>query len=209
MVAPAKGTHMKSELLVIMARYPTLGKVKTRLAREIGVAPATKWYRQMLFRFRREFHRAPYDVEWWYTPAQSPFRRLLWLNRQNGRPQPAGNLGDRMQAVFTDAFSRGYERVVMIGTDAPEVRQPTVRRALRLLYHQPVVLQPTQDGGYALIGLSGLVDVFSNIPWSTEKVLARTRQRLHHLRLQHAELPLTYDVDVAADLVHFHNPYSP
>jgi uncharacterized protein len=191
---------MATELLVIMARYPTPGRVKTRLARDLGAPAATKWYRQMLFCFRREFTRTRHDVEWWYTPRHAPFRRLLRLPRLNGKPQPDGTLGDRMQAIFSDAFQRGYRRVVMIGTDAPEVGQPTVRRALRLLQVHQAVLQPTHDGGYALIGLSSMVDVFSNIPWSTDKVLTKTRQRLRRLRLHHAELPMTYDVDVAADL---------
>lgn len=91
---------MAKELLIIMARYPTPGKVKTRLAREIGVVAATKWHRRMLFHFRREFHRTPYEVQWWYTPARSLFRRLFWLNQHNGRPQPPGDLGQRMEAIF-------------------------------------------------------------------------------------------------------------
>jgi uncharacterized protein len=154
---------MATELLIIMARYPTPGKVKTRLAREIGDAAATKWYRRMLFHFRREFTRTSFDVEWWYTPARSPFRRLFWLSRKNARSQPSGGLGERMQTIFADAFARGCRRVVMIGTDAPEVGPATVSRALRLLRTHDIVLQPTQDGGYALIGLSRMVEVFHGV----------------------------------------------
>jgi rSAM/selenodomain-associated transferase 1 len=191
---------MSQQLLIIMARYPAPGKVKTRLARDIGVAAATKWYRGMLFHFRREFSRTRFDVEWWYTPVRSPFRRLFWLNRINGRPQPAGNLGERMQAIFADAFARGYRRVVMIGTDAPQMNQATVRRAFRLLRRHNAVAQPTDDGGYALIGLAGPVDVFSDIAWGTDKVMAQTRQRLRRLGATVAELPATFDVDTAADI---------
>lgn len=128
---------MATELLILMARYPTPGKVKTRLARDIGAAAAAQWYRQMLFHFRREFSRTRYDVEWRFTPARSPFRRLFRLNRRHGRPQPAGALGDRMQAAFADAFARGYRRVVLIGTDAPEVSRATVRRRLASAAHAP------------------------------------------------------------------------
>jgi rSAM/selenodomain-associated transferase 1 len=186
---------MAQELLILMARYPTPGKVKTRLARDIGVAAASKWYRRMLFHFRREFHRTTYDVEWWYTPARAPFRRLFWLNLNNGRPQPPGNLGERMQAIFADAFTRGYRRVVMIGTDAPEMSRATVRAAFRLLRTQRVVIQPTTDGGYALLGLSEMVDVFTGMPWSTDQLATATRRRV-----KCAELPPTYDVDTIADL---------
>lgn len=208
---------MSSELLIIMARHPTHGKVKTRLAAEIGHAAATELYRSFLKHFANEFAEASFDVEWRYTPARAPFRRFvaavydrrvgrahsrtaLIERRYSFRPQPPGNLGERMQRIFTESFARGYNRVVMIGTDAPEVGQRTVRRTLRLLRDHQAVFQPTFDGGYALIGLSAPLDVFSKISWSTDRVMAQTRRRLRRLRTPFAELPPTFDVDTAEDL---------
>jgi hypothetical protein len=187
---------MTRDLLVIMARYPTLGKVKTRLAREIGKTGALRVYRQLLEHHRREFRRSPFDVEWRYTPARAPFRKLA----RRARPQPAGDLGERMGRIFAESFARGYRRVVMIGTDAPEMSQRTITRAFKLLASNPAVLQPTEDGGYALIGLSRMMDVFSDIEWSTVRVMAQTRRRLKRLGVRHAELPVTFDVDTAEDL---------
>ena len=206
---------MKTELLVIMARYPTYGKVKTRLATEIGKRQALAVYRALLAHHVREFGPATGDVEWRYTPARSPFRGLverasrpftLGANGRDARstitarPQPTGDLGERMERIFADAFARGYRRVVMIGTDAPEMNRGTVRRAWRLLRAHDVVLQPAEDGGYALLGLRRLVPVFAGIPWSTARVLSRTRARLRRLGVRHAELPMTYDIDTATDL---------
>lgn len=187
---------MSADLLVIMARYPTLGKVKTRLAADVGKAAALRIYRQMLEAHLQEFRQPGFAVEWRFTPARAPFRKLA----TNAKAQPPGNLGERMQQIFKESFAAGYTRVVMIGTDAPAVGTRTVRRALALLKKQPAVFQPTIDGGYALIGLAQMCDVFSGIAWSTERVMAQTRQRLRHARIGFAELPATFDVDTAADL---------
>ena len=182
-----------------MARYPTLGRVKTRLARDIGKTAALRVYRQLLDHHRREFRQAPFDIEWRYTPARSPFRRL----QRNARPQPDGDLGKRMKRVFEESFKQGYRKIVLIGSDAPEMNQQTVRRAFALLNRHPAVFQPTEDGGYALIGLSKMVDVFTGIAWSTDRVMAQTRHRLRKLRTAFAELPATFDVDNVADLERF------
>jgi rSAM/selenodomain-associated transferase 1 len=186
-----------------MARYPTQGKVKTRLAAEIGHRAATELYRSFLMHFVREFTHAPFAVEWRYTPARSPFRRIIGRNGYLAQPQPEGDLGARMQRIFEKSFARGCKRVVMIGTDAPELGQGTVKRAFQVLGKKPAVFQPTYDGGYALIGLSTMLDVFSGIAWSTPKVMAQTRARLKLFDVPFVELPPTFDVDTRADLVRF------
>lgn len=188
------------DLLIIMARYPTRGKVKTRLAAEIGQRAATELYRSFLSRFAREFARAPFAVEWRHTPARAPFRRIIGRDGHLARPQPEGNLGARMRGIFEESFARGYRHVVMIGTDAPELGRETVERAFRMLGRKPAVFQPTHDGGYALIGLTALLDVFSGISWGTPTVMAQTRSRLNEFRIDFGELPPTFDVDTAADL---------
>ena len=83
-----------------MARYPTLGRVKTRLAREIGKAGALRVYRRLLDHHLGEFRRADFEVEWRFTPARAPFAKLA----RNARPQPEGNLGERMQQIFAESF---------------------------------------------------------------------------------------------------------
>jgi hypothetical protein len=68
------------------------------------------------------------------------------------------------------------------------------------LHRYPAAFQPTEDGGYALIGLTSMLDVFTRIAWSTARVMAQTRRRLRAQRVRRAELPVTLDVDTAADL---------
>lgn len=197
--------HVSSDdLLILMARYPTPGKVKTRLAAEIGARAATRHYRQWLRQFAREFARAPFAVQWRFTPARSPFRRLVPCPAATYRPQPAGDLGDRLARIVADAFAEGYRRVVVVGTDCPLMTRAVVSRAFRLLRRYPVVVQPTDDGGYALIGLGKPLNLFHSIAWSTDRVLMQTRQRLHQLGVQWAELPRTFDIDTAADLKRWH-----
>ncbi len=183
---------MQPDLLIIMAKYPTPGKVNTRLA-------AADLCRQFIEYHVIEFLDPPFDLEWRYAPARAPFRRHIG-NTGAARPQPPGNLGARMRRIFTESFARGYQRVVLIGTDCPRIKQRTVRQALRLLKKYPVVLQPTEDGGCALVGLSGMHDIFSGIAWSTHRVMEQTRRRLHSLGVSFRELPVTFDVDTAADL---------
>jgi rSAM/selenodomain-associated transferase 1 len=191
---------MNHDRLILMARYPTPGRVKTRLAAAIGARGAAALYRGWLEMFAREFAQAPFEVEWRYTPSRSPFRRVIHNPRYRLRPQPDGALGERMSAIFEESFAEGCRSVVMIGTDAPTMNLRVVRRAFRLLRRHDIVAQPTEDGGYALIGLSVMRDIFSRISWSTDRVMAQTRQRARHLGAPLAELPVTFDVDTAADL---------
>jgi rSAM/selenodomain-associated transferase 1 len=191
---------MNQERLILMARYPTPGRVKTRLADGIGARRAAQLYRSWLETFAREFAETPFEVEWRYTPSRSPFRRIVHNPRYRLRPQPDGSLGERMSAIFEESFAEGCRRVVMIGTDAPTMKLRVVRRAFRLLRQHDIVAQPTEDGGYALIGLSGRRDIFSRISWSTARVMAQTRQRARRLGASLAELPVTFDVDTVEDL---------
>jgi rSAM/selenodomain-associated transferase 1 len=195
------------DLLIVMARYPTPGKVKTRLARDIGQRAAADLYRSFLETFVRAFSRTTYDVEWHFTPARAPFRRWLrtarWPAPETCRPQPAGDLGTRMQAIFDDAFRRGYRRVIMIGTDAPEVNNKVVTSALKQLRRSTAVFQPTHDGGYALIGLNRMIDLFTKIPWSTDRVMRTTIDRVEALGIRYKLLPATYDIDTERDVVDY------
>ncbi len=198
---------MTGDLLIIMARYPVPGKVKTRLAAEIGKAAACRVYRGLLTHHAREFVRCPFDVEWRYTPVRAPFRRLVTTlgpaapgRRVRFTPQPDGDLGARMSQIFGESFEAGYRRVVMIGTDAPLMGRGTVQSAFDHLVATPAVFQPTEDGGYALVGLTTMLNVFSGIDWSTERVMNQTRSYLARHRIQHAELPVTWDLDTGADL---------
>lgn len=196
-----------ADLLVLMARYPTPGKVKTRLAAEIGARRAARVYRCWLRMLAQQFARAPFAVQWRFTPAHTPFRRRVRCAGACYRPQPAGHLGHRLATIVRESFHEGYRRVVIIGTDCPQMTRTTVMRAFRLLHRYPVVLQPTEDGGYALMGMTDPFDLFHDIAWSTDQVMEQTRRRLRQLGVRWYELPRTFDIDTAADLARWQATY--
>ncbi len=113
--------------------------------------------------------------------------------------QEGANLGERMRQAFQDRFEEGYERVVIIGSDSPTLPTAYIKQALQS--EKDVVIGPSTDGGYYLIGMQGkMTDIFERVPWGTDRVLSET---LNVLKAQQAEaelLPVWYDVDLPEDL---------
>jgi len=116
------------------------------------------------------------------------------------RPQAGGNLGTRLAYAFGHAFAAGDDAVVIIGTDAPGVNRRIVTAAFRALRAHDLVLGPSLDGGYYLIGLSSPQPaLFREIPWSTGAVLRATQTRARALGLRATVLGPLRDVDTARD----------
>jgi rSAM/selenodomain-associated transferase 1 len=115
--------------------------------------------------------------------------------------QTGDDLGARMASAFKQALDSGYRSVVVIGTDIPGINGPLLTTAMNSLRDHDVVLGPTVDGGYYLIGLrSPLPALFENIPWSTDQVYALTEQRIQALGLSLKILPKLRDLDTVEDL---------
>src|SRR6185436_15222842 len=106
-------------------------------------------------------------------------------------------LGERLQNCFADLFELGYTSVVILGGDSPTLPGENVWAAFESLTNDDqVVIGPTEDAGYYLIGMRALHQtILQDIPWSTNEVLAVTRARAHDCRLELIELPVWYDVD--------------
>lgn len=188
-----------------MAKAPRPGRAKTRLSPPLSPAAAARLARCLLldtFRRVREVEEAQPVLL--YTPqaARRMFRRLAPGFRLV--PQPSGNLGRRMSAAFERLLARGPRPVVVIGGDAPSLPRRVLERALRALDGRTtdVVLGPSADGGYYLIGLRRpCAALFTGIAWSTPTVLAATLARARAARLRVTLLPRWWDVDTPADLV--------
>jgi hypothetical protein len=117
-------------------------------------------------------------------------------------PQSDGDLGNRMSSFFDDAFQSGADRVVLIGSDSPTLPIEYITRTFEMLAQDDVVLGPTPDGGYYLIGARGATPpVFEGVAWSTPDVFAQTIERLRAASLTYEQLPSWYDVDERADLI--------
>lgn len=178
-----------SNRVAVFAREPRLGCVKTRLALEIGETPALDCYVKTL---EIAIEAASNQMlELWYegNPAKSWIGRNLPLKKQ-----PEGDLGIRMFAAFCDGVD------IVIGSDIPLISNVYVDQAVELLTRVDVVLGPTEDGGYCLIGMRRVIpELFEGITWSSSRVLEETLQIARRQNLQVEVLPELWDIDDEAD----------
>ena len=184
--------------LVIFAKAPRLGRVKSRLARHIGAVGAWAFYRGMLARLTRRLGR---DPRWHCWLAVSPDRAVfddgLWRAAAPGIStrvsQGGGDLGQRMGRVMA-LLPPGPG--VLVGSDIPGIRPAMIARAFRSLGRHDAVFGPAPDGGYWLVGLKRrprFTDPFTNVRWSTDQALADTQANLRGLRV--ALIDMLEDVD--------------
>jgi hypothetical protein len=190
--------------LLIFAKAPIPGRVKTRLAGQLGTRGATDLYQQLLRRTLRIAHSARLcPIELWCAPdARHGF--FVACRREYSvqlRRQCAGDLGRRMNHALNRTLAAGHS-VVLIGGDCVSLGTVELRAAFGLLAAgYEAVLGPAADGGYVLIGLSRPCPaLLRGIAWSTPAVLAATRRRLRQAGIDWAELPTGWDVDTPADL---------
>ena len=199
--APAGLPH-----LLVFAREPVLGRVKTRLAADIGAEQALAVYRELLALTAAAATAAQVPATVWLAeapvPAADPAQpRPEWPGLP-WRVQPAADsLGTRMAQAFATAFASGAGRVVIIGTDCPGLSAELLRQAFAALATHDVVVGPADDGGYYLLGLRELQPaLFENKDWSTATVLSATLADAARLGLRVAQLPTLHDVDSGRDL---------
>ena len=192
------------DAILVFVRAPEAGRVKTRLAAEIGDEAALRVYRRLAEHAVAEARGlgAEAAVRIHFTPAEGGDAVRAWLGGGAAYlPQGDGDLGARMRAAFEAAFAAGHGRVVIVGSDLPDLTADMLRRALRLLDAHAAVVGPAADGGYYLLGLRERVPgVFDGIAWSTGEVLGATLARLRAAGCEPAMLETLRDVDVAADL---------
>ena len=163
----------RSRRLVIMAKEPRMGRVKSRLAKAIGIVPATMFQRFTLERVIRDLSA---DPRWRTLMAVAPDTAVTspMLPPAARIAQGDGDLGDRMARVF-DAFPR--DTVLIAGADIPAMTRAHVDRAFALAERHGAVLGPSGDGGYWCVGLRGGLRppaIFQNVRWSTGHALADT-----------------------------------
>lgn len=183
--------------LGVFAKYWEPGRAKTRLAQTIGAEKAAEIARLCfsctLSRFTAFADRAA--VYFTPTERQAEFSRACpknWITA----PQGSGDLGQRMQNFFEQQFAQGADRVVLIGSDSPDLPQEYIEEAFEALKTQPVVLGPSEDGGYYLVGAAfNVPPIFDNIAWSTPDVWPATVGKLKQAGLTFHSLPSWSDVD--------------
>ena len=185
--------------LVILARAPQAGRVKRRLAQEIGTLAATRFYRATLETMLRALAADRRWTVWLFVTPDNALDHPIW-RRLRRRPQGRGDLGLRMRRPF-DILPPGP--VVLVGSDIPALRPHHIARAFALLGRHDLVLGPASDGGYWSIGSRRVrplpFELFDGVRWSTPDALADTLATIPaHYSVGFADT--LDDVDDAADL---------
>ena len=200
----------KARALVVVAKAPLEGLVKTRLSPRLNPADAATLYECLLGDIVGKLEKYK-ESEFWlafapggeeYFSQNYPAIRLL---AQRGK-----HLGERLHHVFVDLFGRGYGQIVVADSDSPTVPLSSIDRAFKLLSEDgyDLVLGPSDDGGYYLIGLKRPAEgIFHDIPWSTGSVLGTTLERAAELALTAGLLPPAYDIDIEDDLRRLWNDF--
>ena len=194
-----------NERLIVFTRYPEPGKSKTRLTPVLGLEGAAQLQREMtgyVLGWAKVLGQSrPIPVEVCFEGGDESLMRQTFGEDLTYLRQAAGDLGQRMRAAFESAFQSGSHRVVLIGTDCPDLDGGLVGAALDRLTESDLVLGPATDGGYYLIGLRGPAPtLFDGIPWGTGKVLEATIRVAEATGLSVTLLPRLSDVDCAEDL---------
>lgn len=195
---------MEKASLIVFAKLPEPGKVKTRLGEAIGMEQAAEVYRQFAahaFSLAHELDSEGATVYVFYAPGAAQVEVERWVGHPYRYLQQRGNdLGERMRNAFDTAFADGAVKSVIIGTDVPELEVDIIKAAFDALTTTDVVLGPSTDGGYYLLGMKERTeDLFSNIEWSSGHVLEQTLRRVRQLNLTYYMLQSLADVDTAED----------
>jgi rSAM/selenodomain-associated transferase 1 len=187
--------------IAVLARAAIPGAAKTRLIPAVGAAGAAALQAHLTELALRRACATQQPALLWLAGAADP--TVTRLAKELGievRPQPDGDLGNRMLTALCHAQGCGRAGIV-IGTDCPAQSPADIEHAGVLMAEHDVVLQPAHDGGYVLIGMAQpSPEFFAEMPWGTDAVLAKTRERIRALGLRHAELPALPDLDRPEDI---------
>ncbi len=199
---------MSKRALIVFAREPRLGKVKTRLARRLTTGTVLDLYKAFIKDVLATVLRVRCDKRFiYYTGCRSSgvsflkkFSPLFVLRRQYGK-----DLGERMHQAFVHSYKNGFDKTLILGTDCLSLTQKDIRLAFEKLNDFSCVLGPSQDGGYYLIALRvPQKKFFTSIPWGTEEVLQRTLYQAERLTMKTFLLPKKEDIDTIVSLKNFY-----
>lgn len=193
-----------SRIVGLFAKVPEPGRVKTRLAADVGDERAARIYRALgratVNGLRGGRYRTIVYVEPPDRDAIDSVRAWLGSEDVEYRPQPPGDLGERMSEALDDCLAEANE-ALLVGTDVPDIDRETAEAGFAALGDHDVVIGPATDGGYYLVGVTrSRPTLFRDIAWSTDCVLEQTLARAARMGLSVALLPAKTDVDTVDDL---------
>ncbi|PSL07975.1 TIGR04282 family arsenosugar biosynthesis glycosyltransferase [Cecembia rubra] len=187
--------------IIVFQKNPVLGRVKTRIAKQLGDEKALEIYRILVQKTHEQLSLVPdSDIFLYYSDY---LEDVSWKPKHGKiffRLQKGNDLGEKMRCAFEDVFSEGYQKVIIIGTDCPEISPSLLTDAATLLDLNEVVFGPAMDGGYYLLGLKKLHEgLFEKIPWSTDSVMELSIQYLKSNNISYQTLVLLSDIDTEED----------
>lgn len=195
---------MAADVIVIFAKPPIPGKTKSRLAADRGEQFAADLSAAMLTDLTAEARRvSDADLILYHAPG-SELLEFGGLTTDFDRcvEQRGNDLGERLYNCFEDLIQgQGYERVIIVGSDCITHSRASLADAMAALRGAPVVIQPADDGGYVLVGMTAALHApFQGVDWGTSSVMEQTRAILARSGCDWEEMPPSFDVDTVADL---------
>ena len=198
------------KLIIAFLKFPEPGRVKTRLAGDLGEAGAAEAYSRLVgkvFEVLEEIREVRVRVL--YDPPEKRLEVIAWVEEAVGPrlreglefvAQAPGDLGERLAAAVEGAFGDGYDRVAVVGTDCVDLSAATFEATWEGLGEAEVVFGPSRDGGYYLVGLRRpCAEIFREIPWSSEKTLEVSVSSAEKAGMRVALLEELRDVDTIED----------
>ena len=189
---------MSKALVIVFVKNIKLGKVKTRLAKTIGNQGASEVYNELVQVTEKATENLSVDKRIYFSDAVV---ETIWKNDYK-TVQHGVDLGERMKNAFKKGFEDGYEHIVLIGSDLPDITANHINQGLEALKQNQMTFGPAEDGGYYLIGLSKMHNfVFDNKPWSETNLLEETLSELKENGVTFTTLDILNDIDTYEDLI--------
>src|SRR3989338_1209118 len=185
---------MNPNIILYFVKYPTPGKVKTRLAKTVGEQESARLYGELAGKnlevIASLYQSNIFDLVIVYDPPEKSEDIKRWLSLScEYLPQCRGGLSERLKHAFGEAFQKGAKRVMALGSDTLGLTTGIIQQGFEALRSNDVVIGPAEDGGYYLIGLNSFQpELFQGITWSTDAVLRQTYSRIRKLGLSHHRL---------------------
>ena len=189
----------KKRLLVVFVKNAVLGTAKTRLAKTIGKEAAFEVYKHLMYVTEQATSGLNNcDIHVYFSTEKDPTR---WTNYTQF-VQQGNDLGQRMSGAFRQGFELGYEHIVGVGSDLPDLTSEIIQKGLDQLNSNDAVFGPAEDGGYYLIGMNSMLDcIFEDKPWSTENLMDVTLDELKSKGHSVGIIETLNDVDTEEDLM--------
>lgn len=196
--------EVKKKAVILFIKYPEEGKVKTRLASTTNSKFAVNIYRAISENIFCELDKLDEDIDVlvFYSTIDNVEKITSWVGRQfHYKAQTGLDLGEKMSNAFESTFSQNFLSSIIIGSDVPDITSSIIMDAFNNLENNDVVISPSDDGGYSLLGLKNMhKELFQNIRWSSKHVLNETLKTINDMKLKLSLLESLNDIDTEEEL---------